>query len=251
MIEISELNAAYDKKPVLWNVSLTIPEGEVVGIIGPNGAGKSTLIKALVGLTPPLSGSILIDGLPPNKAKKRIAYVGQRSEVDWDFPITVFEVALMGLVGKLGFFKRPGKKEKQAVMEKLEELGIADLAHHQIGELSGGQQRRLFVARALLQQADIYVLDEPFAGIDLTTEKLLMSIFNRLASEGKTIIVVHHDLTQVKKYFTTLIMLNIHLIAAGKTEQVFNFENFSKAFGDQASILQEALELTVLKEKGE
>lgn len=251
MIEIIELNAAYDKKPVLWNVSLTIPEGEVVGIIGPNGAGKSTLIKALVGLTPPLSGSILIDGLPPNKAKKRIAYVGQRSEVDWDFPITVFEVALMGLVGKLGFFKRPGKKEKQAVMEKLEELGIADLAHHQIGELSGGQQRRLFVARALLQQADIYVLDEPFAGIDLTTEKLLMSIFNRLASEGKTIIVVHHDLTQVKKYFTTLIMLNIHLIAAGKTEQVFNFENFFKAFGDQASILQEALELTVLKEKGE
>lgn len=251
MIEIIELNAAYDRKPVLWNVSFTIPKGEVVGIIGPNGAGKSTLIKALVGLIEPLSGSILIDGKPPKKAKKKIAYVGQRCEVDWDFPITVLEVAMMGLVGKLGLWKRPTSTHRKLVLEKLEELGIADLADQQIGELSGGQQRRLFVARALLQEADIYVFDEPFAGIDLTTEKLLMSIFEKLASEGKTIVVVHHDLTQVKKYFTSLVMLNIHLIDAGKTKDVFNFENFSKTFGDQATILKEALELTESRRKGE
>ncbi len=251
MIELIELNAAYDRKPVLWNVSLKIPKGELVGVIGPNGAGKSTLIKAIVGLIEPLSGCVKIDGVSRKKSRRKIAYVGQRTDVDWDFPITVLEVAMMGLVGELGLWKWPNKKDKQKVLERLDQLGLKNLADRQIGELSGGQQRRLFVARALLQEADIYVLDEPFAGVDLTTEKLLIDIFSTLAKEGKSVLVVHHDLTQVKKYFSYLIMLNIHLIAAGQTEAVFNFENFSKTFGDQATILKEALELTESKRKGE
>ena len=250
VIEFLELNAAYDRKPVLWNVSLKIPAGEMVGIIGPNGAGKSTLIKSIVGLVTPLSGGLKIDGKARSKSKKKIAYVGQRSEVDWDFPITVFEVAMMGLVGKLGMWKRPNKSDKERVTKELRRLGLDDLAERQIGQLSGGQQRRLFVARALLQDADIYLLDEPFSGIDLGTEKLLMDIFHSLTKEGKTVIVVHHDLTQVKKYFSTLIMLNIYLIASGPVDEVFNFENFSKTFGDQADILQEALELTGSKRDG-
>ncbi len=245
MIEIFDLNAAYDKRPVLWNVSCHLPKGEMIGIIGPNGAGKSTLIKIIVGLIKPLSGSVKI-----KEGKKVIAYVGQRNEVDWDFPITVYEVALMGLIGKLGLWKRPSAADRKEVMETLEKLGLAVYANRQIGELSGGQQRRLFVARALLQKADIYLLDEPFAAIDITTEQLLFDIFTSLAKEGKSVVVVHHDLTQIKKYFSYLVMLNIHLVAAGPTEEVFHYDNFSKTFGDQVSILEEALKLTDSKKKG-
>ena len=251
MIEFYELNAAYHKKPVLWNISTKIPAGKVVGLIGPNGAGKSTLIKTVLGIEKPLSGCVKIDGIERSKSARKIAYVGQRSEVDWDFPITVEEVAVMGLVGQLGMWKRPKKKDKERVIGILKKLGLDKLADRQIGELSGGQQRRLFVARALLQEADIYLLDEPFAGIDLGTEKLLMEIFHSLAKEGKTVVVVHHDLTQVRKYFTYLILLNIHLIAAGPVDEVFNYENFKIAFGDQADILKEALELTGSKKEGE
>ncbi len=245
MIEIVDLNAAYDKKPVLWNVSCLLPEGQMIGVIGPNGAGKSTLIKIIVGLIEPLSGSVKIKG-----SKNKIAYVGQRNEVDWDFPITVYEVALMGLIGKLGLWKRPTRQDRKKVMETLDQLGILPYAHRQIGELSGGQQRRLFVARALLQEADIYLLDEPFAAIDITTERLLFDIFTALTKEGKTVVVVHHDLTQIKAYFSYLVMLNIHLVAAGPTETVFHYDNFSKTFGDQVSILEEALKLTDSKKQG-
>lgn len=242
MIEVLNLNAAYDKKPVLWNVSCQLPKGEMIGVIGPNGAGKSTLLKAIVGLIEPLSGSV--------KVSDKIAYVGQRNEVDWDFPVTVYEVACMGLIGQLGFWKRMKKHDRETVLEALKKLGLDQVAHRQISELSGGQQRRLFVVRALLQKADIYLLDEPFAAIDMTTEKLLIEIFRDLTKQGKTVIVVHHDLLRIKEYFSYLVMLNIHLVTAGPTNQVFHYENFSKTFGDQVSILEEALKLTDSKKQG-
>lgn len=250
MIEVIDLNATYGKKPVLWNVSLTIPHGEMVGVIGPNGAGKSTLIKTIAGLNKPLSGSVKVGGRPITKSQETIAYVSQRNDVDWEFPITVHEVAMMGAMSRKRWWQRPDKQDKIEVDEVLDRFGLLLLANRQISELSGGQQRRLFVARAILQQGDVYLFDEPFAGIDMTTQKHLLDCFNELTQKGKSVVIVHHDLTQVKTIFSHLIMLNIQLIASGPTKEVFNYENFAKTFGDQAIILQEALALTKARKEG-
>lgn len=241
-VECEQLSACYDQHPVLWDVSLQIPKGSLAAIIGPNGAGKSTLLKSCIGLIKPFSGKVC--------CLNKIAYVPQKETVDWEFPITVFEVVLMGRCKKLGFFKRYRRADKQAVLEILELLEIHHLKDRQISELSGGQQQRVFIARALMQEADLFLLDEPFAGIDATTEITLINLFKTLQEKGKTVVIVHHDLQTVREVFDFVVLINTRLIAAGKTTDVFTKENLSKAFGKKGEILTEVVELISKKQTG-
>ncbi len=249
-VKIENLTVTYDKTSVLWEIDLEIPEGKLVGIIGPNGAGKSTLLKALIGLVKPLSGKIELFGLPFGQVRQRVAYVPQRSAVDWDFPITVLDVVLMGRYGKLGFFKRPKIADREAAQRVLELVGLASFAQRQISQLSGGQQQRLFIARALLQEADIYLMDEPFAGIDMATEKALMTLLQQLKSQGKTLILVHHDLSSVTNYFDWVILLNTCLIAHGPPLDVFNADTLMRTYGRSSHLLDEVIKLAQDKTSG-
>lgn len=243
-VEVHELSVSYGKTPVLWDLHFSLPEGIRVGVIGPNGAGKSSLLKALMGVVKPITGQVMIFGQPLSKVKRRIAYVPQRSSVDWDFPATVFDVVLMGTYGKLGLFRWPGKKERKASHEALEKVGMLAFADRQISELSGGQQQRVFFARALVQQADLYCMDEPFAGIDMATEKELASLLKELMQQGKTLIIVHHDLSTVTHYFDWVMLLNTCLIGCGETRKVFTPENIQRTYGRSAHLLVEAKKLT-------
>jgi manganese/zinc/iron transport system ATP- binding protein len=249
-ITVRSLTVNYDKKPVLWDINLDIPRGSLVGIIGPNGAGKSTLMKAMIGLLPPLSGEVRFFGKSFASHRKEIAYIAQKNAIDWDFPITVFEVILMGAYGRLGLCKRAGKKEKEEALQVLEKIGMRELADRQISSLSGGQQQRLFVGRALLQDADVFFLDEPFVGIDMATEKFLIEMFKELTRKGKTIFVVHHDLNTVEAYFDWVILLNMRLVSSGPTANVFHGVNLMHAYGQKGQILEEALEMTRMKREG-
>ena|ERR1700722_9612923 len=249
-IQIEQLSVNYDKTPVLWDIYCKIPEGKLVGVIGPNGAGKSTLLKALLEMTRPLSGKIEFFGLPYKKVRHRVAYVPQRTSVDWDFPITAFEVVLMGRYGKLGLFKWPKAADKEAARHALEQVGMTAYADRQISQLSGGQQQRLFIARALLQDADIYLMDEPFAGVDMATEKAIIALMDKLKTHGKTLLVVHHDLTTVDSYFDWVIMLNTCLIANGPVSEVFNTDSIMRTYGRSTTLLDEAVKLTRNKTSG-
>ncbi len=249
-IKIEQLSVNYDKTPVLWDINCEIPEGVLAGIIGPNGAGKSTLLKSLLGLTEPLSGRIEFFGQPYKKVRQRIAYVPQRSSVDWDFPITAFEVVLMGRYGKLGLLKWPRSADKEAARRALDLVGMLPFADRQISQLSGGQQQRLFIARALLQDADIYLMDEPFAGVDMATEKAIIALMEKLKMQGKTLLVVHHDLSTVDNYFNWIIMLNTCLIASGPVSQVYHSENVIRTYGRSSALLEEAAKLTQNKTSG-
>jgi len=249
-INIKNLTVSYDRKPVIWDLDFSIPRQSCVGIIGPNGAGKTTLVKTMIGLLEPLSGEIDFFGKDNVEMKGKIGYVPQRKSIDWDFPITVFEVVQMGLYSTLGLFKRPSRREKERVLEVLKSLKMDQFADCHIGDLSGGQQQRLFVARALLQDADVFFFDEPFVCIDKTTEQLIIDIFKQLVSEGKTLFVVHHDLNTVKNYFDTVVMLNTRLIAAGPVEKVYTMENLTKTFGQGGLIFEEALNLTSKSQEG-
>lgn len=247
-LEVENLNVNYGKTPVLWDISLTIPQGKLVGIIGPNGAGKSTFLKAILGLTPLLSGRISLFG--SCLKKERVAYVPQRGSVDWDFPITALEVVLMGRFGKLGLFKRPRQADRLAALEALSLVGMADLKDRQIGHLSGGQQQRLFIARALLQNADVLFLDEPFAGVDLSTEKAMIALLKEQKGKGKTIFIVHHDLPTVSQYFDWSILLNTRLIAAGPVQEVVTQDNLAYAFGKNQALFEEAARLSAESTSG-
>ncbi len=249
-IHIEQLTVNYDKTSVLWDIYCTIPCGKLVGIIGPNGAGKSTLLKAILGMTETLSGKVEFFGAPLKRVRKRVAYVPQRNSVDWDFPITAFEVVLMGRYGKLGWFKWPKVADKQAAMQALEMVGMAGFAKRQISQLSGGQQQRIFIARALLQDADLYLMDEPFAGVDMATEKAIITLMDQLKTQGKTLLVVHHDLTTVAAYFDWLILLNTCLIASGPVSEVFHQENILRTYGKGGALLDEATKLTQNKTSG-
>ncbi len=249
-VTIEQLSVNYDKTPVLWDIHCTIPEGKLVGIIGPNGAGKSTLLKTLLGMTRPLSGRIEFFGKPYKKVRQRIAYVPQRSSVDWDFPITAFEVVLMGRYGKLGLLKWPNMADKQSARQALEMVGMLPFANRQISQLSGGQQQRLFIARALLQDADIYLMDEPFAGVDMATEKAIIALMDKLKVQGKTLLVVHHDLSTVESYFDWVIMLNTCLIASGPVTECFNADTILRTYGRGSALLDEAAKLTQNKTTG-
>lgn len=230
IIKVEDLTVAYDLKPVLWDIDLTLPLGQLIAIVGPNGAGKSTLIKAMLGIHKPISGRTYFSGKEYKEVYKKIAYVPQRGSVDWDFPTTVFDVVLMGRYSHVGWFKRPGKIDKEKTLEALKMVKMDKFLDRQIKELSGGQQQRVFLARALVQEADIYFMDEPFQGVDIMTELAIIEILRELKKLGKTVIVVHHDLETVPKYFDYVTLLNMKVIASGKVSEVFNDETINKAY---------------------
>ena len=240
VLEIHDMTVAYHRRPVLWDVDLTVERPSLVGIVGPNGAGKSTLIKAVLGLVPLASGQVTILGQPANRQRRLIGYVPQRESVDWDFPVNVLDVVLMGVYGRLGWFRRPGRADRQWAMECLKHVGLADLARRQIGQLSGGQQQRTFLARALAQRAEIYFMDEPMAGVDAATERVVFSLLRELREAGKTVLVVHHDLRTVPAYFDEVVLLNMRLVASGPTDAVFTSENLRKTYGGRLGILEAA-----------
>jgi len=249
-LEVHQLTVNYDRTPVLWDLTLQVPTGKIVGIIGPNGAGKSTFLKTMMGLLKPLSGRVHFFGHSLKKQRQRIAYIPQRESVDWDFPITVLELVVMGRYGRLGLLRWPRKADRVAALHYLEKVGMAQYAERQISQLSGGQQQRVFIARALMQDADIYLLDEPFVGIDMATEQVVIGLLRQLRDQGKTVFVVHHDLNDVEGYFDWVIMLNMRLIACGSVDEVFNSETLHVTYGKSYSLLDEAMKLSQHKGKG-
>jgi manganese/zinc/iron transport system ATP- binding protein len=236
-IEIADLTVAYRDKPVLWDVDLTVPPGVLMAVVGPNGAGKTTLIKSVLGLVRPAAGSIRVLGLPYDEARTRVAYVPQRGTVDWDFPATVRDVVMMGRYGTVGWFRRPGRAERDAAMAALEQVGMAAFAARHISQLSGGQQQRVFLARALVQDAEAYLMDEPFQGVDATTEHAILEILRALRARGRTVVVVHHDLQTVAEYFDQVALLNIRLIASGPVREVFTEERLRETYGGRGRLL--------------
>lgn len=240
ILDVHDMTVAYHHKPVLWNIDVTLNEPSLVGVMGPNGAGKSTLIKAILGLVPRAGGEVRLFGQPLSKVRGRIGYVPQRESVDWDFPINVFDLVLMGTYGQVGWFRRPGRKERDWAMSCMNDLGISDLADRQIGQLSGGQQQRAFLARALAQKADLYFMDEPMAGVDASTEQAVFQLLQRLRSEGKMVIVVHHDIRSAPQYFDRMLLLNTRLVAAGPTSEVFKNDYLQRTYGGRLSALESA-----------
>jgi len=234
-ISISQLTVAYDAKPVLWNVSVDFKKRKLTAIVGPNGAGKSTLVKTMLDYIHPSTGSVIYDvGQETNtqykKVKNSIAYVPQNSSVDWDFPATVLDVVLMGRYGHLGWFKRPKKSDKEVAKQMLLKVGLPTFKKRQISQLSGGQRQRVFLARALAQEADIYIMDEPLAGVDMKTERIIMKLLEKLVAKGKTVIVIHHDLQTVEEYFDEVVLLNQEVVGAGSVEEVFTDENIKQTY---------------------
>ena len=247
-LEIHDLTVSYHKKPVLWGIDLAVPRGKLVGVVGPNGAGKSTLIKAAMGLLPLNSGWVKVFGQPVRKNLTRIGYVPQRESVDWDFPVSVMDVVLMGRYGRLGLLKRPGKQDRDIAKECLDKVKMLPYANRQISNLSGGQQQRVFLARALAQESDLYFMDEPFAGVDAATESAIIALLHELKEKGKTLLVVHHDLPTARNYFDMLLLLNMRVVAFGPTEQVFTYDLLQSTYGGRLTILSEVAD--AVRQKG-
>ncbi|MCG8481615.1 MAG: metal ABC transporter ATP-binding protein [Spirochaetales bacterium] len=237
-LAINDLTVAYDSKPALWDVDLDVPPGVLMGIVGPNGAGKSTLIKAALNLIPRAAGSILFFGKPYERVRDRVGYVPQRGSVDWDFPTSVLDVVTMGLYRRVGWIRRAGRKERELAMEALRQVGMTEFAQRQISQLSGGQQQRTFLARALVQDADLYFMDEPFAAVDAVTERAIIAILHELRSRGKTVLVVHHDLQTVADYFDSVALLNVSIVAAGPIDEVFTHELIERTYGGRVAALE-------------
>ena len=238
-IEVHDLTVAYQHRPVLWDVDVVFPVGKLIAVVGPNGAGKSTLIKAIMGLVPLASGHVKIFGRPAETARTAVAYVPQRGSVDWDFPTTALDVVLMGRYGRLSLFGRPGRRDKEIARQSLEKVGMLDFANRQISQLSGGQQQRVFLARALAQQTQLYLMDEPFAGVDAATEKAIVVLLRDLREQGSTLIVVHHDLQTVPEYFDSVLLLNLRTVAFGPIDEVFTEQNLQKTYGGRLRLLTE------------
>ncbi len=236
-LEIHDMTVAYHRKPVLWDIDLTVPEGTLTGIVGPNGAGKSTLIKAVLGLLPISSGWVKFYGKPYSKMRYRVGYVPQRESVDWNFPVTAYDVVLMGRYGRLGWLKRPTATDKKAAENALARVGMTKYANRQISNLSGGQQQRVFLARALVQDAQIYFMDEPFVGVDAATEKAIIQLLEEMRKEGRTVLVVHHDLGTIQEYFDRLILLNMRVVASGNTDDIFTPDLLRKTYGGRLTLL--------------
>ncbi len=236
-IEVRDLTVAYRDKPVLWDIDLTVPSGVLMAIVGPNGAGKTTFIKSILGLIRTAAGQIRIFGKQYEQQRRLVAYVPQRGSVDWDFPTSVLDVVMMGLYGRLGWFKRPRKNERRLALEALEKVGMQDFADRQISQLSGGQQQRVFLARALVQEAEIYLMDEPFQGVDATTERAIVTLLRDLRAADKTVVVVHHDLQTVSEYFDHVMLLNVRRIASGPADEVFTEENLRLTYGGRVAFL--------------
>lgn len=230
LIHVEDLTVAYSEQPVLWDVDLNIPENVRCAVVGPNGAGKSTLIKAIMGLIKPLSGYVSLWGESLKSVRKRIAYVPQTSSVNWDFPTTVLDVVTMGRYPALGLFRKPGKKEKELALSALKALELTDFKDRQISQLSGGQKQRVFIARALCQNADLYIMDEPLAGVDETSEKIIIQKMVDFQNEGKTVIAVHHDLNTLKEYFDWLVIINKTIKADGAMQETLTQQNLALAY---------------------
>jgi manganese/zinc/iron transport system ATP- binding protein len=238
-LSIHDMTVAYHRKPVLWDIDYNAPRNKLVAIVGPNGAGKSTLIKAALDLIPKASGVVQVFGQPYSKARSRVGYVPQRSSVDWDFPVSALDVVAMGLYRRIGWCRPVTRRYRMAALTALERVGMADYAARQISQLSGGQQQRVFLARALAQDADLYLMDEPFAGVDAATERAIVNVLRELRAAGRTALVVHHDLQTVPEYFDHVLLLNMRLVAAGPTEEVFTPDNLRKTYGGKLALLDQ------------
>ncbi len=235
-IDVHDLTVAYRDKPALWDIDLTVPPGVLAAVVGPNGAGKTTLIKAMLGLIRPVSGRVLIHGQPYAANKQAVAYVPQRNSVDWEFPTTVSDAVLMGTYGSIGWFHRPGLRQKEATRDALAQVGMTEFAARQISQLSGGQQQRVFLARALVQQAPVYVMDEPFQGVDAPTELAIVDLLRGLRAGGRTVLVVHHDLSTVPEYFDHVTLLNVRKVASGPVAETFTDANLKATYGDRVRV---------------
>jgi manganese/zinc/iron transport system ATP- binding protein len=236
-IEVTDLTVAYHEKPVLWDVDLDVPPGVLMAVVGPNGAGKTTMIKSILGLIKPAAGQVLIYGKPYQDQRKLVGYVPQRGSVDWDFPTSVLDVVTMGTYGSLGWIRRPGRSERDKALAALDQVGMQSFAQRQISQLSGGQQQRVFLARALVQNAQVYIMDEPFQGVDATTERAIVSLLQTLRAEGKTVVVVHHDLQTVPEYFDWVTLINVRRIASGPVKDVFTEKNLRLTYGGRVAFL--------------
>ena len=237
-LTIRGLTVSYGQKPAVFSVDMTVQPGAMTAIIGPNGAGKSTLLKAALGIVSPLSGQVTVFGKPLDDQRARIAYVPQRASVDWDFPTRVIDVVLMGLSRQLGLLGRVRARHMAGAMDCLHRVGMRDFADRQIGQLSGGQQQRVFLARALAQDADLYLLDEPFAGVDAATEKAIIRVLKSLKESGKTVVVVHHDLATVTDYFDHVFLINTRKVAEGPLAEAFTAETLQTAYGGRLATAQ-------------
>jgi len=248
-LSVYDLTVAYHRKPVLWDVGFDIPPGKLVAIVGPNGAGKSTLLKGIMDLVPKASGRVEIFGKSYGQNRQRVGYVPQRETVDWDFPVNALDVVTMGLYQQVGWFRPIRKKHRDLAFNALSRVGIADLAQRQISQLSGGQQQRTFLARALVQDADLYLMDEPFAAVDAATERAIIEILRGMKEDGKTAVVIHHDLQKVPDYFDYVVLLNMRIVAHGPVEEVFHSENLQKTYGGRLTLLDEVSEAMRRRER--
>lgn len=249
-IDVHDVTVRYGKNPALWDVHFSIPKGVRVAIIGPNGGGKSTLLKGIMGFVPPVLGTIEVFGAAVEAVRDKVAYVPQREEVDWDFPVTVLDVVMMGRYHKMGLFKWPRAADREAAIAALDAVGMTHCANCQIRELSGGQQQRVFLARAIMQEAELYLLDEPFTGVDHTTEEVVSALFGKWQEQGKTVISVHHDLSTVETYYDWAILLNVGVIAVGPISTVFTEKNLEKLYGKKVSLLAELAQIAKEKQTG-
>ena len=247
-LEIHNLTVSYNRKPVLWDIDFTLPQGKLVGIVGPNGSGKTTLLKTIMGLLEADSGYVELLGKPLKEIRAKISYVPQRETVDWDFPANVLDVVLMGRYKKSTLFKRLSKTDKQIALESLEKVNMLEYANRQIGQLSGGQQQRVFIARSLAQKADVYLMDEPFVGVDAATEEAILNLLVQMKSEGKTVIIVHHDLQTAQEYFDWIVLLNTRLVGSGPKEEIFTTKNLQEAYGGKLTVLSKIGDLLSEKE---
>lgn len=239
---VQNLSVRYNYTPVLTDVSFSIPQGKTIAIVGPNGAGKSTLLKAILNLIPKTSGNALFFGETLKKKRLSVAYVPQKEESDWDFPINVLDVVLMGRHGQLKFWQRPKQNDINIAYEALRQVDMLKFKNRQISELSGGQQQRVFLARALAQKASLYLMDEPFVGVDANTEEAIINLFNKLKAQNKTIVCVHHDLNTIGDYFDWIILINARLIASGPMKETLTTQNLKKTFGGRLSLLSKMTE---------
>ena len=230
-LAIRGLTVSYGQKPAVFSVDADFAPEAMTAIIGPNGAGKSTMLKAVLGIIPGVSGEVTVFGQPIDRARERIAYVPQRASVDWDFPTTVMDVVLMGLYRKVGLLGRITGTHRQTARDCLDRVGMADFADRQIGQLSGGQQQRVFLARALAQDADLYLLDEPFAGVDAATERAIIEVLKALKAERKAVVCVHHDLATVRSYFDHVFLINVRKIAEGPVDEAFTPDTLHATYG--------------------
>ena len=237
-LSVHGLTVSYGEKPAVFSVDATFPAGEMIAIVGPNGAGKSTLLKAVLGIVKPLSGRVSVFGTPLSKARHRLAYVPQRASVDWDFPTRVIDVVMMGLYRDLGLLRLVRSHHREKALRALDRVGMADFADRQIGQLSGGQQQRVFLARSLAQDADLYLLDEPFSGVDAATERAIVDVLKQLRGEQRTVVCVHHDLSTVDDYFDRVLLINVRKIAEGSVGSVFTEQNLQATYGGRLATAQ-------------